>query len=259
LISHFFLFTAAIGLGIPGMVDEVTGTACFATNIPWHNLPLRHLIADKTRLPVAVGHDVRCGALAEGTYGGARGYSDYVFVALGTGVGSGIVINNRLYTGNKGLGGEFGHTVVDPHGPKCACGKQGCLEAISSAGAVSRRYCAQAGLPQGSVTAEAVAARAAAGEPLAQTIMSEAAEALGLSLANYTALLSPGCIVIGGGLAEAGSAFLDATRAAFRRWSDAAVQDTPIRPAELGVHAGLIGAGILGLNLVNQGGEKIHA
>lgn len=240
----------AVGLGVPGTVDEAAGIARAATNIPWHNAPLRAMLAEQTGLPVALGHDVRCGALAEGSYGSARGYRDFVFVALGTGVGSGIMINNRLYTGSKQLGGELGHTVVDPHGPLCACGKQGCLEALASAGAVSRHYCAQASLPPGSVTAETVAERAAAGDILAQSIMTQAAEALGLSLANYAALLNPGCIVIGGGLAEAGISFLETTKAAFRRWSDEPLQDTPICPAQLGVHAGLIGAGILALNLI---------
>jgi glucokinase len=249
----------AIGLGVPGIIDEVAGIARFATNIPWRNVPLRDLLAEKTGLPVALGHDVRCGALAEGKFGSAMGQSDYVFVALGTGVGSGIVINHRLYIGRQSLGGELGHTVVDPHGPLCFCGKQGCLEAVSSAGAVSRHYCTQANVPPGSVTAEAVAERAAAGDALARTILGEAAEALGLSLANYAALLNPGCIVIGGGLAEAGASFLEATKAAFRRWSDAALQDTPICPAQLGVHAGLIGAGILALESIKTGGKLAHA
>lgn len=237
----------AIGLGVPGHVDERRGVAVAATNIPWHEAPLRELVARETGLPVALGHDVRCGALAEGAYGAAKGAEDFLFVALGTGVGAGVVIGGRLCTGHAGLGGELGHTVLFPDGPLCHCGKRGCLEAISSAGAVARRYAEQAGVPPGTVPAEAVAARAAAGDAVAGRIMREAAAALGLALANYAELLNPAVIIVGGGLAEAGAPFLDQTAEAFRRWSQLPLHPTPILPAKLGVHAGLIGAGLLAL------------
>lgn len=227
---------AAFGIAVPGLVRESDGMVLEATNVGLRDVPLRELASRRLAAPVAVLHDVRAAALAEGTLGAARGRSDYLLLTLGTGVGAAVVIGGRPYTGAHGIGGELGHVAVDPRGPLCRCGGTGCLEAIASAGAVERRF------GQG-IDAQAVVDRAAWNEPAAVRVWREALDALALAIVNYATLLDPEVVVIGGGLASAGPRLFDPLSDLVRA-STRFGEPVPIVPAALGEEAGCFGAAI---------------
>jgi glucokinase len=126
----------AAGIAVPGIVDEARGTAVYSANLGWRDVPLRSLLADRLRMPVALGHDVRTGGLAEGRVGAGRGTDRFLFVALGTGIAGAIGIGGRVESGAHGFAGEIGHIVVRPGGADCPCGQRGCLERYASAAAV---------------------------------------------------------------------------------------------------------------------------
>lgn len=227
---------AALGIAVPGLVQDRDGIVLEATNLGLQETPIRELASQRLGSPVVALHDVRAAALAEGTLGAARGRSDYLLLTLGTGVGAAVVIGGRPYTGVRGIGGELGHVAVDPHGPPCPCGGIGCLEAVASAGAVARRY-GQA------VDAEEVARRAASGEEAATQVWREAVDALAIALVNYATLLDPALVVLGGGLASAGPRLFDPLRERVgeaTRFGD----PVPIVRAALGEDAGRYGAAI---------------
>lgn len=227
---------AAIGIAVPGLVRESDGMVVEATNLGLHEVPMQELASRRFSAPVAVLHDVRAAALAEGTLGAARGRSDYLLLTLGTGIGAAVVLGGRPYTGVHGIGGELGHVAVDPRGPLCLCGGTGCLEAIASAGAVERRY-------GHGVDAEEVADRAASQDAAAVRVWREAVDALALVLVNYATLLDPDAVVIGGGLAGAGPRLFDPLRERVREWTRFG-EPVPILRAALGEEAGRFGAAI---------------
>ena len=222
---------AGVGLAVPGLVDEARGVALRAVNLPWRDLALAKVASGRLGLPVLLSHDVRAAAAAEAALGAGRGSDDFLFVAIGTGIGAAIVHGGRPFTGAHGRAGELGHLVVDPGGPPCACGARGCLEAIASAAAIERAYAA-AGVGRGragdgggdrddagdgvgdrddagdGASAREVAALAQAGDPVAREVWARAARALGAALADAVALLDPGLVVArgrsrGGGRAAA--------------------------------------------------------
>ncbi|MGF1430862.1 ROK family protein, partial [Kitasatospora sp. LaBMicrA B282] len=138
----------AAGVAVPGVIDEPNGIAVFSANIGWRDLPLRELLGERLGgLPVALGHDVRSGGLAEGRVGAGRGVPRFLFIALGTGIAGAIGLDGRIEAGAHGYGGEIGHVVVRPDGPPCGCGRQGCLETLASASAVARAWAAACGAP----------------------------------------------------------------------------------------------------------------
>jgi glucokinase len=234
--------TESVGVVVPGLIDEVAGTAIFASNIGWSNLPLREQISARLGLPVALGHDVRAGAVAEGQIGAAAGVDDFLFLPLGTGIAGGVVARGAAYAGAAGMGGEVGHTPVIPDGEPCACGQRGCLEVYASAAGIARRYAARSGRTD--VTgARDVEDRMVAGDPDASAVWDDAVRALGLALATYTLTLDPSLIVIGGGLSRAGDLLFEPVRTAFA--SRLAFRPpAPIVPAVLGDRAGCLGAAI---------------
>ena len=201
---------AALGLAVPGVVDEAAGVARFAANIGWHDVPLEELFRDRLRLPVAVVHDVRSAGVAERVLGAGRDSRDFLLVQIGTGIAGALVLDGRPYAGAHGLGGELGHVSVDPAGEPCGCGGRGCLETVASAAAVARHYRQRTGSP--GVTAAEVAERAAGGEAAARQVWDEAVAALAAALAWYQGVLDPDLIVLGGGLASAGAVLLGPLR-----------------------------------------------
>ncbi len=160
-----------------------------------------HLARERLGIPVAIGHDVRTGGLAEAVLGAGRDTDDFVFMAIGTGIAAALILNGAPYPGTLGWSGEIGHVVVRPNGADCACGNQGCLETYASASAISRRY-------GGLIPAEEVIARAAREDDRAKQVWSEALDTLADGLAATTLLLDPSLLVIGGGLAQAGEKLL---------------------------------------------------
>jgi glucokinase len=226
----------AVGLAVPGIVDEEHGIARYSTNLGWRDLPLRDIAADRLGLPVALVHDVRAGARAESQFGAAQGVADFLFLPIGTGIAGTVFIAGEPYPGADGMAGEIGHAPVAVGDEPCACGQRGCLETYASAAALVRRY----GQPD--LTAADVVTRAAT-DPAAQKVLSDAISALAYALTTYTMLLDPTLIVIGGGLAEAGDTLLEPLRtelAARIAWRP----PPRIVRAALGTSAGRLGAAI---------------
>jgi glucokinase len=234
---------AGVGVVVPGLVDDEAGIARYAANLGWQDLPLRDLLQERTGLPVALSHDVRTGGIAEGLVGAARGYDDFLFLPIGTGIAGAIVLNGQAYAGSRGMGGEIGHTPVVVFGEQCACGQLGCLETYASAASVARRYTAASGQPVDG--AQDVLARSRAGDAVAGQVWTDMINALATAIASYTLLLDPQLVVIGGGLGEAGDALLEPLRAELPR--RLAFRDPPpLVRAALGDQAGTLGAAILG-------------
>ena len=226
---------------MPGVVDEDAGIAVSSANLGWRDLPLRELLAERLRLPVVIGHDVRAGALAEARLGAGRGCPVFSFIAVGTGIAAAVVIDGTVLRGAHGAAGELGHLIVRPDGLECVCGQRGCVETVASASAIARRYEQSGGDP---VSAERIAARAADSEPLAAEVWTEAVAALADGLVANQALFDPEVVAIGGGLARAGEQLFAPLRGAVRvRLTFHAMPQ--IVPAQLGYLAGCQGAGLL--------------
>jgi glucokinase len=196
----------AVGLVVPGVVNPQQGLAVYAANIGWRQLPLRQIVADAVGLPVVLDHDVRAAGLAELETGAGRGLQEVLFVALGTGVAAAVITRGQVSAGATGRAGELGHLPVFPGGEWCACGQRGCTETYASGAALSRRYSAASGITD--VPAEDVISRAAAGDPVADAIFSDAITALGRALVHYVLLMDPELIIIGGGMAAAGATLI---------------------------------------------------
>nr|WP_210167259.1 ROK family protein [Streptomyces sp. SID4946] len=237
----------AAGIAVPGIVDEEHGTAVYAANLGWKDVPLRDLLAERLGVPVALGHDVRTGGLAEGRIGAGRGADRFLFVPLGTGIAGAIGIDGRVESGAHGFAGEIGHVVVRPGGTLCPCGQRGCLERYASAAAVSEAWAAAGGNPD--ADAADCARAVAAGDPGARRVWQEAVDALADGLVTALTLLDPRTLIIGGGLAEAGEVLFQPLRDAVRR--RVTFQKLPsIVPAALGDTAGCLGAGLLARDLL---------
>jgi glucokinase len=195
---------------VPGSVDVETGTALYAANIGWRDVPLRDLLAADLGVPVVLEHDVRAAGLAECLLGRARGVSDCLVVVIGTGIAGVIVSHGVPVRGATSLAGEIGHVPVYPDGEMCACGQRGCLETYASGAAIARRYRARRGGAAALGAPDIAAARDT--DPVADAVWREAMTALGIALASATMLLDPELFVLGGGLAAAGGALLDPVR-----------------------------------------------
>lgn len=201
--EHYGQPATAAGVAVPGIVDAERGIAAYSANLGWRDVPLRDLLAARLGgVPVALGHDVRTGGLAEGRIGAGKGADRFLFVPLGTGIAGAIGIDGRVEAGAHGFAGEIGHIVVRPGGTPCPCGQTGCLERYASAAAVTEAWAAVSGDP-GADAADCAKA-VASGDPRAQKVWQEAVDALADGLVTALTLLDPRTIIIGGGLAEAG-------------------------------------------------------
>ncbi|MDW5325427.1 ROK family protein [Plantactinospora sp. KLBMP9567] len=242
------LTPVAVGLAVPGVVDETTGRAVWSANLGFRDVPLRELVIARLGLPAALGHDVRVGGLAEARLGAGRGTRHVLFLAIGTGIAAAHVVDGSAFGGAHGAAGELGHVVVRPDGPRCGCGRLGCLEAVASAAAVGRRYATLTGIP---ATAAEVVARAAGGEETAARVWRETIDALADGLAIAQALYDTEVVVLGGGLAEAGADLLDPLGVALRQRLTFQTEPRLLRAA-LGDEAGSLGAALLALDTLNR-------
>ncbi|MEY9872348.1 glucokinase [Streptacidiphilus sp. MAP12-33] len=238
----------AAGVVVPGTIDEAEGVAVFSANLGWRDLPMRKLLGERLGVPVALGHDVRTGALAEGRLGAGRGVSRFLFVALGTGIAGGIGIDGRIEAGFHGNGGEIGHVMVRPDGVPCGCGARGCLETIASASAVGRAWATASNDP--TATAADCARAVATGDPRAVGVWTEALSALADGLVMAHTLLDTGTVIIGGGLAEAGDTLFAPLRVAVTERLSFQMPPALV-PAMLKDTAACLGAGLLAWDLLS--------
>lgn len=231
----------AIGLGTPGPLDFVKGIVKFAPNIHgFENAPIVEALSRGFGRHVELENDANAAGLAEHVYGAARGAQSSVYYTVSTGIGGGIILNDRVWRGANGIAGEIGHTISIPGGPFCGSGIAGTLEAVASGPAIARDASMALGRPVS--TKEAFDA-AKAGNVKALRVVDQAARYLGSSIADVQKFLDPEIFVVGGGVAEAGDFYLDRVRAAANSELDGF---TPaiIRKAVLGTDAGVIGAAL---------------
>jgi glucokinase len=247
--QHFGESAVAAGVAVPGIIDAENGIAVYSSNLGWRDVPMRTLLGERLGgVPVALGHDVRTGGLAEGRIGAGKGADRFLFVPLGTGIAGAIGITGTIEAGAHGYAGEIGHIVVRPDGPDCGCGQRGCLEALASASAVSRAWAAASGDPEADAADCAKAVES--GDPAAVRVWQDAVDALAAGLVTALTLLDPRALIIGGGLAEAGETLFVPLRAAVKE--RVTFQKLPdIVPAALGDTAGCLGAGLLAWDLLS--------
>ena len=228
------------GVVVPGLVDREAGIATYSANIGWRDLELVRSLGAEWRLPVRIANDVASGGVAEHRLGAGVGTRDLVFVAIGTGIAASIVSGGRLVTGHRGETAEIGHLTVRP-GVPCACGRDGCLEAVASAAAIARRYTELSG---SRVTgAHDVAARLGT-DVAARQVWQEAVEALADALGIVSLVVAPALVVIGGGLGRAGEVLLEPLRVALRQRTPV-VHPADVAVSALGDRGGVVGAALL--------------
>jgi glucokinase len=249
----------AAGLGIPATIDRRRGVAIQAVNLEISDVPLRDLMQERIGLPVFMDNDANVAALAEHLYGAGRGAQDVVMLTIGTGIGGGLIIDGDVYRGSTGAAAELGHIVVDENGPPCQgnCPNHGCVETFASGTAIAREGKAAAerepnsalgkALAEGPILGRTVTELAAAGDPLAAGVVAEAGRHLGVALASLANIFDPDVIVIGGGVSAAGDLLLDPARQELGARALPPMNRTPVKLAELGPDAGMIGAAAMAL------------
>jgi glucokinase len=241
----------AAGVGVPGPTDPAKGILFDPPHLPgWHNVPLAALLETAAGVPTHIENDAQLAAYGEFHRGAGRGSRHLVFVTISTGIGGGIVIDGKLYSGAGGAAGEVGHVVIDPDGPMCSCGRRGHLEALASGTAMARiageRIAAGeestlAGLE--TITAKAIGDAAEAGDSLALSILADAGRLLGLSLGGLLNILDPEVLVLGGGTIQIGPLLLDHLYAGIKEQAfETTYNHARIATAGLGQDAGLVGA-----------------
>jgi glucokinase len=251
----------AVGFGIPATLDYDAGVAVSSVHLPLGGLAFRDLMTERLGVPVYVDNDANLAALAEQTVGAARGARNVVLLTLGTGIGSGIVLDGRILRGATGAAGEIGHMTIDQHGPPCqgTCPGRGCLEVMASGTAIGREgtdagrrdpesALGRAVSQRGVVTGEEVAALAVAGDEAACSVLAAIGRSLGAGIASVVNIFEPEVVVIGGGAAAAGDLLLDPARETVAQRALRPGRDhVRIVPAALGEEAGMIGGALLAL------------
>lgn len=248
---------AAIGVGAAGFVDASSGSVSFSPNLVYDDPEIATAVSARVGLPAVVDNDANAAAWGERKFGAARGSDHVAVVMLGTGIGSGFVVDGRLIRGFSGAAAELGHTIVDPDGPQCPCGLRGCLEELASGTAIARMGREAAAQDPSSsihdfagsaddVTAEDVAKAAREYDDAARGVLRRAGTALGIGLSNVVNLFDPEVIVLGGSVIRAGEPYLGAARDTLVRMTQAQRRRAMrLDVTSLGNDGGIIGAGAL--------------
>ena len=249
----------SIGVGVPGLFDNKTGMIPFCTNLGWHDIPFVAEMKKHLDTPVYGDNDATVAGLAESVAGVSAGIKDSVFLTLGTGVGGGIIIDGKPYSGAHGCGSEIGHMMIKMGGELCTCGNYGCFERYASATAIIREarkaiveypessmLAACGGDPE-KLNAKIVIDAARAGDEAAKAVFGGYVQALAVGIINIINMLDPEVIVLGGGVSAAGEFLLDAVREAVKPMVFFKTMPyARIELAQLGNDAGIIGAAMLG-------------
>lgn len=248
-----------VGIGVPGTPDMDTGVIQFLPNLPgkWLNVPLQAIVQEQVKLPVALINDVRAITLGEWTFGAGRGADTVVCLAIGTGIGGGVVMNGQFHLGIGGTAGEFGHQVVEINGLPCGCGGKGCLELYASGPAIAAmgvkevmhghttRIGELVNHDLNRISAEVIVQAAREGDPIAMGILQRVGMYLGIAVGNILGVISPQRIIFGGGVSHAGDLLLTPiVQTVNERVHVIPVQKVEFVLAELGINGGLIGAAL---------------
>jgi glucokinase len=250
---------AGIGIGAPGPVDYKEGVVHCAPNLPgWKEVPLANIIKDEFQIPVILENDANVAAWGEKKLGVARGIDDMVCLALGTGIGAGLILGGKIYHGKNNLAGEIGHIIVNKEGPRCNCGNYGCLEAYSSAAGIKNRIYNKINSLKTEKQAFSFAPDldeislvqifklARRGNEVVKDIVEEAIEYLGIGIATVINILNPEMVVLVGGLANEGEKLLTPLKEIiYKRAMSSHLPDLKIVFGKLGDYAGVIGAAAL--------------
>ena len=251
-----------IGICCPGPLNPRTGVVINPPNLPgWTNIPFTERVEKEFQLPARLENDANAAGLAEVLFGAAVGYNDVFYVTVSTGVGTGIIINRKIYHGKNGIAAEGGHITIDHHSPYiCGCGTPGCIEALAAGPAIVRRTRVKLEqehtLPSllrertqnhlSRITPELIQETAAAGDGVARFIIDETGFFLGIWLASMITLLDPDAIVIGGGVSQIGKPLFNKIRETIPRYTiNRQAKDTPLLPAKLQKDVGIFGAASL--------------
>ena len=254
-----------VGIAAPGTINSRDGYVVYANNLPFHQFPIVSLLKERLGdIPTFVDNDANAAAWGEAIAGAAKGTKNSVMITLGTGVGGGIVIENKIYSGFNGAGAELGHMVIVADGEPCSCGRKGCWEAYSSATALIRMtkqkldeceaqgrktLMAEMVAKKGRVTGRTSFDAMRAGDEAAREVVDTYIHYLACGIINLVNVLRPEILSIGGGVSGEGQALLDALLPIIRKecYGGSAVEQTEIRIAALGNDAGIVGAAVLGL------------
>jgi N-acetylglucosamine repressor len=253
----------SLGVAVPGPVEHATGTCVVSPNLGWHDVPVRDILVEKLGLPVVVYNEAHAAAVAEGRVGAAEEVASFVWLYVGSGVGSGIVVDRELSVGSRGFGGEIGHCAVVADGRVCGCGRRGCLETVASTTAIARAARdALAGAEPTTLRgarpldAAAVVEAAREGDKVARAIVADVAEHLGKGISYLINILDPEMIVVGGSVADARQALFGPLEESVARHAIEA-RGVRIVPSTLGSRAELVGAVLLGMDHVRGAGAAV--
>ena len=247
-----------VGVGVPGIIDSTHGIVTFSGNLKWHDLALKKILEDGLGFPVKITNDANAAALAEAKYGAGNKYKSFLMVTLGTGIGSGIFVDGKLYEGNLGKGGEFGHTLLVMDGRQCSCGRKGCLEAYASANALVNDTKIMMELHKdsklwkiseemGSVNPRVPFLAARGGDKYAIELIDYYVKCLSEGLINYFNTFRPEAVILSGGLAEEGEFLISRIRK-YCQQHDYGIKMCPpvdIIKSSVGYDSGKIGAAAL--------------
>lgn len=250
---------AGIGIASPGIADSATGIVKYTNNLPFKNFHIADLLRDRTGVErIRIANDANVAALGEAVAGAAKGSRNSVMITLGTGVGGGIIIDGKVYSGFNAAGGELGHIVIEKDGVQCTCGRRGCWETYSSATALVRmtkekiEECRESGRDSLMLSAERISGRTACdamrqGDEAAREVYDKYVSYLATGLTNIVNIFQPEVISLGGGVSNEGQSLIDSLLPLVRKeqYGSGFVPSTEIRIAELKNDAGIIGAAAL--------------
>jgi glucokinase len=246
--------TAGVGIVAPGPLEPKAGIVRFAPNLPgWENVPLSRLLEERLQMPVVLGNDGNCAALGESMFGAGKNVENLIYLALGTGLGAGIIHQGQLIEGVAGVGGEVGHVSIDANGSRCTCGGIGCMEAYIGGWAIARHgemavHSERSSLIReiagdGQITAEVVAKAAEQGDSAAIDIFARGGRALAVGVGSLVNVFNPELIVIGGGLARAGELIFEPFRSSLRQYTMLPIyQHVTVVSSALETNTGVYGA-----------------
>jgi glucokinase len=252
----------SIAAACPGPLDPINGIIVEPPNIPeWRYFPIQEFLQSTFNIPTAINNDANLAAYGEWTFGAGKGHSNLIYLTISTGIGGGIIIDNKLLSGVAGYAGEVGHMTINPQGPVCSCGKNGHLEAFASGPSIVRWIKSRLEddslrehFPEGDLTAKHISDAAESGNELAIAAYERAGKYIGLAIADLIHIFNTPLVIIGGGVSRAGDLLFEPIRKSVHESviSDAYLDNLQILPAALGDDSGLLGALVLSREIASN-------